>query len=269
LILAAQRAGLVFSTCDDESMQEVLEWTPMLDSELDNEKLKKALENVWQDGAIRQVFSERDSLEDLPTCAEYLFKNLTRLLANNYIPTTEDVLRCRQRTSGIIETEFSVGGLEFKMVDVGGQRSERRKWIHCFNDVQALIFVVAINEYDMKLSEDKRVNRMMESLLLWQEIRKNEWFSDSSIILFLNKSDLFREKITKVDLNVTFKDYSGGKSYENALSYINKLFVSDAGRDIFVHVTCATDTKTTQVVFDSVRSTIMESNMEEGGMRLV
>ena len=35
-----------------------------------------------------------------------------------------------------------------RMLDVGGQRSERRKWIHCFDDVKAIIFLTAINEYD-------------------------------------------------------------------------------------------------------------------------
>jgi len=145
---------------------------------------------------------------------------------------------------------------------------KEKKWIHCFNDVQALIFVVAINEFDMKLAEDNKVNRMTESLLLWQEIRSNEWFEKSSMILFLNKSDLFREKIELVDLKVTFKDYNGGNDYKAALEYLKGVFVDNAERDIFVHVTCATDTKSTQVVFDSVRTTIMEQNMEDGGMRL-
>ena len=40
------------------------------------------------------------------------------------------------------------------MVDVGGQRSERRKWIHCFDKVQAIIFLVAVSEYDQVLAED-------------------------------------------------------------------------------------------------------------------
>ena len=41
------------------------------------------------------------------------------------------------------------------MFDVGGQRSERKKWIHCFENVTALLFVVAISGYDQCLVEDK------------------------------------------------------------------------------------------------------------------
>lgn len=41
------------------------------------------------------------------------------------------------------------------MVDVGGQRSERRKWIHCFENVTSIIFLVALSEYDQILFESE------------------------------------------------------------------------------------------------------------------
>ena len=43
------------------------------------------------------------------------------------------------------------------MVDVGGQRSERKKWIHCFEGVTAIIFCVAMSEYDLVLAEDEEM----------------------------------------------------------------------------------------------------------------
>lgn len=56
------------------------------------------------------------------------------------------------------------------MIDVGGQRNERSKWIHFFEDVTAIIFVVALSEYDLKLEEDESTNRMHESLKLFGDI---------------------------------------------------------------------------------------------------
>lgn len=41
------------------------------------------------------------------------------------------------------------------MVDVGGQKSERRKWIHCFQDVTSILFLVSLSGYDQCLIEDK------------------------------------------------------------------------------------------------------------------
>lgn len=43
------------------------------------------------------------------------------------------------------------------MFDVGGQRSERKKWIHCFEGVTAIIFIVALSEYDLTLAEDQEM----------------------------------------------------------------------------------------------------------------
>ena len=89
------------------------------------------------------------------------------------------------------------------------QRSERKKWIHCFEDVTAIIFCVAMSEYDQVLHEDETTNRMHESLKLFDSICNNKWFTDTSIILFLNKKDLFEEKIKKSPLTICFPEYSG------------------------------------------------------------
>jgi hypothetical protein len=88
------------------------------------------------------------------------------------VPSAQDILRSRVRTTGIVETSFLVEGNTFKMYDVGGQRNERKKWIHCFENVTAVLFVAAISEYDQKLFEDESQNRMSEALSLFEEIVK-------------------------------------------------------------------------------------------------
>lgn len=95
------------------------------------------------------------------------------------------------------------------MYDVGGQRSERKKWIHCFESVQAIVFLVAISEYDQVLVEDETINRMEEALTLFDSICNSKWFVNTSIILFLNKIDIFKTKILTVPIENTFPDYEG------------------------------------------------------------
>lgn len=95
----------------------------------------------------------------------------------------------------------------------------------------AVIFCVALSEYDQTLREDDTQNRTKgkpphaksrmihsltgtlmtttESLLLFDEICNSPWFADTAFILFLNKVDLFKEKIKRVDLKVTFPNYNG------------------------------------------------------------
>ena len=85
--------------------------------------------------------------------------------------------------------------VKFHMFDVGGQRDERRKWIQCFNDVTAIIFVAASSSYNMVLREDNTQNRLREALDLFRSIWNNRWLRTISVILFLNKQDLLEEKI--------------------------------------------------------------------------
>ncbi len=112
---------------------------------------------------------------------------------------------------GIVTEKYNIDGTTFEMYDVGGQRNERKKWIHCFEGVTAVIFVAAISEYDQTLFEDASTNRMIEALDLFDDICNNTFFVKSSMILFLNKRDLFAEKIKiKKILNYPiYSDYTG------------------------------------------------------------
>ena len=83
------------------------------------------------------------------------------------------------------------------MYDVGGQRNERKKWIHCFDAVTAIIFVASISEYNQVLFEDHTTNRFVEALDLFEEIVNSKYFIETAMILFLNKRDLLRKKLQK------------------------------------------------------------------------
>ena len=168
--------------------------------------------------AIISVFSlyfqhcfSRSREYQLNDSAAYYLNQLDRIASPHYVPTQQDVLRTRVKTTGIIETQFTFKGLHFKMFDVGGQRSERKKWIHCFEGVTAIIFCVALSGYDLVLAEDEEMNRMMESMKLFDSICNNKWFVETSIILFLNKKDLFEEKIRHSPLTICFPEYKGKK----------------------------------------------------------
>ncbi|KAK2087004.1 hypothetical protein P7K49_032911 [Saguinus oedipus] len=95
------------------------------------------------------------------------------------------------------------------MVDVGGQRSERRKWIHCFENVTSIMFLVALSEYDQVLVESDNENRMEESKALFRTIITYPWFQNSSVILFLNKKDLLEDKILYSHLVDYFPEFDG------------------------------------------------------------
>nr|XP_044605526.1 guanine nucleotide-binding protein G(i) subunit alpha-3 [Equus asinus] len=232
-------------------------------------ELAGVIKRLWRDGGVQACFS-RSREYQLNDSASYYLNDLDRISQSNYIPTQQDVLRTRVKTTGIVETHFTFKDLYFKMFDVGGQRSERKKWIHCFEGVTAIIFCVALSDYDLVLAEDEEMNRMHESMKLFDSICNNKWFTDTSIILFLNKKDLFEEKIKRSPLTICYPEYTGSNTYEEAAAYIQCQF-EDLNRrkdtkEIYTHFTCATDTKNVQFVFDAVTDVIIKNNLKECGL---
>ncbi|GBN66202.1 Guanine nucleotide-binding protein subunit alpha-11 [Araneus ventricosus] len=111
-----------------------------------------AIKSLWADSGIQECYDRRREYQ-LTDSAKYYLSDLDRLSSPNYLPTQQDILRVRVPTTGIIEYPFDLDSIIFRMVDVGGQRSERRKWIHCFENVTSIIFLVALSEYDQILFE--------------------------------------------------------------------------------------------------------------------
>jgi len=104
-----------------------------------------------------------------------------------------------------------INQINFEVYAVGSQRSERRKWTKCFEGVDTVVILVALSKYDQSLTKSKRVNRMMEALDLFESVVKNRAFHETSIMLFLNKKDIFAEKVLYSDIGAVtyFSDYDG------------------------------------------------------------
>ncbi|TFY82376.1 hypothetical protein EWM64_g1630 [Hericium alpestre] len=217
------------------------------------------LRALWTDSAVQKTW-ERGNEAALPENMAYFFGDLERLFDPDYVPTEQDIVRCRARTIGITETVFQLKDHEMLMVDVGGQKSERRKWIHCFQDVTSILFLVSLSGYDQCLVEDKDANQMQDAMTIWDSICHSQWFKTTSIILFLNKNDLFEKKIEHSDIKNFFPDYDGpSNDAREGREYFKKRFArlaQKAGRskerEIYIHTTTATDTALLRVVMAAV-----------------
>ncbi|KAL7288644.1 hypothetical protein TKK_0017377 [Trichogramma kaykai] len=261
-----------------------------------------AIKELWKDSGIQECYDRRREYQ-LTDSAKYYLMDIDRVAGRDYLPTEQDILRVRVPTTGIIEYPFDLEEIRFRMVDVGGQRSERRKWIHCFENVTSIIFLVALSEYDQILFESENENRMEESKALFKTIITYPWFQHSSVILFLNKKDLLEEKIMYSHLVDYFPEYDGPKQQHEparefilkgylvcnpdpdrtcyshfttatgpqrdatmAREFILRMFVDlnpDSEKIIYSHFTCATDTENIRFVFAAVKDTILQSNLKE------
>nr|GMD92402.1 guanine nucleotide-binding protein alpha-1 subunit isoform X1 [Ipomoea batatas] len=276
----------VISDENKEIGEKLSELGGRLDYPLLTKDMAQEIEALWKDPAVQETYSRGNELQ-VPDCAHYFMENLHRFSEASYVPTKDDILYARVRTTGVVEIQFSpVGenkksGEVYRLFDVGGQRNERRKWIHLFEGVTAVIFCAAISEYDQTLFEDENKNRMMESKELFEWILKQPCFEKTSFMLFLNKFDLFEKKVLKVPLNACewFKDYqpvsSGKQEIEHAYEFVKKKFeesyfqntAPDCVDRVFkIYRTTALDQKLVKKTFKLVDETLRRRNLFEAGL---
>ncbi|KAK5856255.1 hypothetical protein PBY51_007863 [Eleginops maclovinus] len=223
---------------------------------------------LWGDQGVRAAAARGYEFE-LNDSALYFFENMSRIISPKYVPMETDVLRVRVRTCGIIETQFQLQDVIFRMYDVGGQRSERRKWLSCFDCIQVVLFVVALSSYDMTQTEDPSENRLQESLELFTSICTSTVFSSTSLILFMNKTDLLRDKILRSGRHLRFylSGYKGADGdVDAAAHHITSMFSScnsSPDKPVYHHFTTATDTSNVKVVFHMVIEQVMKANVAD------
>lgn len=228
---------------------------------------------LFKSEPFQQVFARRSEFWVLDSY-EYYIDNLHRFTEEDYKPSEEDCIMARIRTTGIVvteleqriiqEREYEPDKLLYQVVDVGGQRNERKKWIHCFDDVRAILFIENLAGYNQVLFEDNTKNRMRESLELFTKITSTKQFADTPIFLFLNKKDLFSKMIAKVDLAVEFPDYTGGCDSLAALDFIKAEFQKCCpdGKKVLIDVVAACVRAEIRSAFQQVKITLYDTNRD-------
>ncbi|PVF97735.1 guanine nucleotide binding protein, alpha subunit [Serendipita vermifera] len=222
------------------------------------------------------------------------FNNLDRLFEPKFVPAEQDIIFSRARTIGVSETVFTFKKQIVSVIDVGGQRSERRKWIHFFQGVTAIIFLVSLAGYDQVLVEDRTANQMQDAMVVWESICSSPWFEHTHFILFLNKVDLFEQKVLHSPIKRFFPDYEGKEtSLEDGKAYFKRRFLSLHAkanrtlqelaksptrpkipvsttthdiRKVYPYFTTATDTDAIRKVMKSVNDIVLLDNLAESHM---
>ncbi|KAG5274580.1 hypothetical protein AALO_G00137870 [Alosa alosa] len=224
--------------------------------------LAALIKSVWADAGIKACF-ERANMYDINDPTSYFMDDLERVCEPNYLPTEKDVLYSRLETTGTSEEQFNYKDLLIRLFDVGGKREERKGWIKNFEDVSCIIFVSALSAYDLVLVEDDEMNRVHESLHLFNSICNHKFFATTTMVLFLNKTDIFKNKIKTSPLTICFPNYTGGDSYEQGTDFIKKQFeelnLKKGEKEIYTHLTCAVDTQNVDSAFNTVVDTVVKN----------
>lgn len=191
-----------------------------------------AIMELWADAGVQEAFKRRHEYH-LTDNVAYFANHIQRVCAAGYIPSQEDILRSRVKTTGITETSIHLGDNILRVFDVSGVRSERKKWIHAFKNVDSIFFTVDASAYCKTLLEDETVNRMQEQLILWDSISNSRWFTHTNFVLVFTKVDTLPETIELSPIATYFPDFqqsiedcSMAQLIDSYLAFLEERFMS-------------------------------------------
>lgn len=201
-------------------------------------------------------------------------ENWIRMTGKGWLPSKEDLLQLRARTSGFVETKVQVKDWVWQLVDVGGQRVERKKWPAITANRNAILFWASLNDYDAEPEVGNMKTRMHESLGVWAEVVQSPDAGNVPIVLFLNKRDLFEKRLEACPMQEKWPDFDPpakrGKELVSAATsfvmakYLKCLTASTScvqPESVYVHVTCALDTDQMRVVSFSIRDFVIQQRL--------
>ncbi|KAA1473061.1 G-alpha-domain-containing protein [Dentipellis sp. KUC8613] len=227
---------------------------------------------LWAHPTVRQsLTAQRVSLE---FHSGFFLDEVERIAAPGYEPTSEDVLKARIQTMGveehILHMETIKAGPRWAIYDVGGSRAQRAAWVPFFDDVNLLIFLAPVSAFNQTLSEDRKVNRLWDSIYLWKTICMNKLLAGVDLVLLLNKIDILDAKLKSgIDFGTFVTSYrEKPNDLESVMTYLKSKFLmihkqySKRDRAFHVHFTCATDPRATSIVLARIQEAIFKKNIE-------
>lgn len=254
--------------------------------------LAQSINQLWKDPGMQEAFKRSNEFH-LNNNAQYFLEKAVEIAAVGandaplYVPTFNDILKMRIKTVGLTECMFVANKTKYKLIDVGGQQNERRKWKWMQmmeNEIKVVVVVTAISEFDQVMYENANTNRLIDSLELWRTICDNKSLAKAQLMLFLNKDDLFRQKIeagispsqfhpSEKDPKSTLR-YAGDGSYASAHAWVKALYQDELQRSnarngrtgkgapggqprtVSIHTTVATDSESIKEAISQVMGAV-------------
>ncbi|KAH0794638.1 Fungal G-protein, alpha subunit [Histomonas meleagridis] len=228
------------------------------------------MKQLWENVSAKEIYEESNSI-GFGDYTSYFFDKVETIADPNYTPTDEDLLKSRIRTTGISSIQFLINDIKTELFDVGGQLSERPKWKRCYQNVNFLLFVISLSDFDQNMFEDESNSRTKDSLNLFSSIANSQIFMDTPIFLVMNKVDLFKQKLKNhPEAFKSAYDFDGEcDNVDVCLEYVKRSYLNmlsnDRTENAFVMPipTCAMEAESIRSLFQQIGKKIIETKGNE------
>eukprot|EP01083_Nonionella_stella_P110940 325027_1 len=232
---------------------------------------------LWADPGIKETFRLRYKYH-LQENVHYFLDNVVDIAQEEYTPGFDDYMRFALPSTGFTEKVLTsrvgaYGQWCFRIVDVGGGRSERKKYLSSASTADGfdmMVFVVALNEYNKTCFEDSSSNRLHESLSLFRRLCEDDNWNALRRIIILNKYDLFQETIVDTPITVCFDDFpTNDKSpydEEHVIAFIQSKFEECSKLEEHFIRANALDAENLEMVFEPIMKGLVHSKLVRDGL---
>jgi len=253
-IESAMQAVSIAKSQDVELDSELLEYIEGMDDGQLTPAMAAEIQKLWKEPKLQTavITNQKSPTTWILDQAPFYFENAARFAEAGYTPTDEDIVRTRVLTVGTKEFSFSdkvtaeflaeylpiaanlISGAEvtpggcfcdlpWQLVDVGGQRNERRKWLHVLDDVVCLVWTVGLTEYSQVMREDASQKRILESLELFDKWANNKVFDGVPLLIVFTKLDYYEAQWDAAAFKATFPEFDGSSPKEG-IAHLKQIF---------------------------------------------
>eukprot|EP00475_Leptophrys_vorax_P004548 TRINITY_DN12727_c0_g1_i5.p1 TRINITY_DN12727_c0_g1~~TRINITY_DN12727_c0_g1_i5.p1 ORF type:complete len:364 (-),score=76.31 TRINITY_DN12727_c0_g1_i5:37-1098(-) len=254
-----------------ESFRQAADLIMLAESKQDQERLSPELGRAFEVLYSNPVFqsalveTQRSPKLSISRCTvrhlQYWKENLSTICGSDYVPRIPDILRTKRTTLGVTSLEFSGKDASFTLVDVGGTRSQRSKWLHQFPLSTALMYVCSLGHYNQRLFEGEESLCLVEAIGLFETLMNHHDLANKNVFLFFTMRDIFEDKFVnqKIPLQDTLPEYPGSEDPNVAIEFITAQFLSknkNPQRNISVFVGNALSEEDARKVLGAVESAV-------------